>query len=158
MAPEMLTGASAERVEYSAAVDVFSFGIILWQMLTSEQPYAAELASVNRFVLLARIARAGLRPPIPPWAPPALASLIAECWAEGEHMRPTSAELLQRLRSIHDVEVIGLAGEGDEGDEAGGAAALEDASASALLMQARMRLWQREQDELPAGGVEALAS
>ena len=35
-----------------------------------EQPYAAELASVNRFVLLARIARSGLRPPVPPWAPP----------------------------------------------------------------------------------------
>ena len=73
MAPEMLTSASAGRVEYSSAVDVFSFGIILWQLVTCEQPYAATLATHNRFQLLQRIARERLRPPVPAHAPPALA-------------------------------------------------------------------------------------
>ena len=50
MAPEMLTsGVGGGRVEYSAAVDVFSFGIVLWQLVTCAVPYAEALATHNRF-------------------------------------------------------------------------------------------------------------
>ena len=101
MAPEMLTSASAGRVEYSAAVDVFSFGIILWQLVTCEQPYAATLATLNRFQLLQRIARDGLRPEVPAFASGGLRSLMVECWAEAEHSRPPSADLVRRLRLLY---------------------------------------------------------
>ena len=94
MAPEMLTsGVGGGRVEYSAAVDVFSFGIVLWQLVTCAVPYAEALATHNRFQLLQRIARDGLRPDVPADAPPDLAALMAACWAEAEHARPPSAEL-----------------------------------------------------------------
>ena len=101
MAPEMLTSAAAGRVEYSAAVDVFSLGVILWQLVTCEMPYAAILATHNRFQLLQRIARDGLRPELPSHAPPALVSLIEECWAEAEHARPPSSDLVRRLRMVY---------------------------------------------------------
>ena len=104
MAPEMLTSAAAGRVEYSAAVDVFSMGIILWQLVTCEQPYAAVLATHNRFQLLQRIARDGLRPDVPAHAPPNLASLMCECWAEAEHARPPSSDLVRRLRMVYYTE------------------------------------------------------
>ena len=104
MAPEMLTSASAGRVEYSSAVDVFSFGIILWQLVTCEQPYAATLATHNRFQLLQRIARDGLRPEVPAHAPPSLATLMGECWAEAEHERPPSSDLVRRLRLCYYTE------------------------------------------------------
>ena len=106
MAPEMLTSAAAGRVEYSAAVDVFSMGIILWQLVTCEAPYADVLATHNRFQLLQRIARDGLRPVVPAHAPPALAQLMAECWDEAEHRRPPSSDLVRRLRMLY-FELLG---------------------------------------------------
>ncbi|CAA2996861.1 flag-tagged kinase domain of mitogen-activated kinase kinase kinase [Olea europaea subsp. europaea] len=37
MAPELLNGGSSK---VSEKVDVFSFGIVLWEILTGEEPYA----------------------------------------------------------------------------------------------------------------------
>ena len=66
--------------------------------------YAATLATHNRFQLLQRIARDGLRPEVPPFAPAPLATLMAECWAEAEHSRPPSGELVRRLRLFYYTE------------------------------------------------------
>ena len=131
----MLTSAAAGRVEYSAAVDVFSMGVVLWQLATCEQPYAAILATHNRFQLLQRIARDGLRPEVPLHTPPALANLICECWAEAEHSRPPSSDLVRRLRMVyynefgtefvagrHSNRVSGDAGGSAMGSAVGGAA------------------------------------
>ena len=106
MAPEMLTSSSGAggRVEYSSAVDVYSLGIVLWQLTTCEVPYASSHARLNRFQLLQRIARDGLRPDVPPHAPRALASLMVDCWAEAEHSRPSSAEVVRRLRVLYYAE------------------------------------------------------
>ena len=87
MAPEMLTAAAAGQSEYSAAVDIYSFAIILWQLLTCGSPFGRELEDYGRVGLLHRIAREGLRPEVPAWSPPALSALIRECWADAEHMR-----------------------------------------------------------------------
>ena len=38
---------------------------------------------------------------LPHHAPPSLRSLMAECWAEGEHARPPSADLVRRLRLLY---------------------------------------------------------
>jgi len=46
---------------------------------------------------LQRIAREGLRPTVPTWVPPQLASLMRACWAEAEHVRPSSSEVVRHL-------------------------------------------------------------
>jgi len=104
MAPEMLTAAAAGQSEYSAAVDIYSFAIILWQLLTCGSPFERELEDYGRVGLLHRIAREGLRPEVPGWSPPQLSQLIKECWADAEHMRPTSTEVVRRLWQIHHTE------------------------------------------------------
>jgi len=140
MAPEMLTSAaSGGRVEYSAAIDIFSFGIILWQLITCSQPYANLLGvTINRWQLLQRIARDGLRPEVPAYAPRALVALMTECWAAEEQLRPASNELVRRLRLFY-LEAFGAEfGERlgvtlpDPDESAAAEAAVETAEAEAL--------------------------
>jgi serine/threonine protein kinase len=118
MAPEMLQQDDLTTSNYGPAVDVFSFGIILWQLLTSARPYEAAGKPTNRFLLLHRIAREGLRPPMPPWAPPPLAALLGRCWSEAESARPTAAELVLDLIRLMDDDVGYRSGE-PSGEQAG---------------------------------------
>eukprot|EP00326_Haptolina_ericina_P018540 CAMPEP_0181181752 /NCGR_PEP_ID=MMETSP1096-20121128/7507_1 /TAXON_ID=156174 ORGANISM="Chrysochromulina ericina, Strain CCMP281" /NCGR_SAMPLE_ID=MMETSP1096 /ASSEMBLY_ACC=CAM_ASM_000453 /LENGTH=156 /DNA_ID=CAMNT_0023270281 /DNA_START=153 /DNA_END=623 /DNA_ORIENTATION=- len=104
MAPEMLNASGAGAGEHSAAVDIYAFAIILWQLLTCSAPFDRELEGFGRVGLLQRIAREGLRPELPPWAPPMLSALIRECWADAEHRRPTSSEVVRRLWQVHHTE------------------------------------------------------
>jgi len=67
------------------ASDMFAFGMLLVSMLTSEAPWAGR--SGPQIVLAAGILR--LRPPLPPHAPPPLASLIDLCLRAEPTERPT---------------------------------------------------------------------
>ena len=104
IAPEMLNAGAAGQTEYSAAVDVYAFAIILWQLLTCGSPFGKELQDYGRVGLLQRIAREGLRPEVPAWAPQQLSALMRECWADAEHMRPTSSEVVCRLCQLLHAE------------------------------------------------------
>ena len=97
MAPEVVAQA---RADYSSPIDIFSFGIILWQLLTCALPYRQPGEVINRYLLLHKIVKEGLRPEVPAWFPAPLAALVRECWAEAEHTRPTAAELVLRLQDL----------------------------------------------------------
>ncbi|KAL1512405.1 hypothetical protein AB1Y20_005661 [Prymnesium parvum] len=131
MAPEMLTTASSGRIEYSAAVDIFSFGVILWQLLTCAQPYAVALTRLNRFELLHQIAHEGLRPEVPETAMPSVAVLMCECWAGPEKDRPSSAEVVRRLRDVYHAQ-FGVAWRLSEGLSAGSHSARHSSSIDRL--------------------------
>ena len=72
--------------------------MVLWQLLTASRPY--EDLSLNRFLLLQKIANDGLRPSVPQWMPSSIEGLIRESWSEAEHLRPTANELVQRLLAL----------------------------------------------------------
>nr|CAD1831888.1 unnamed protein product [Ananas comosus var. bracteatus] len=68
MAPELLNGSSNL---VSEKVDVFSFGIVLWELLTGEEPYA----DLHYGVIIGGIVSNKLRPQVPEYCDPEWRSL-----------------------------------------------------------------------------------
>ncbi len=66
MAPEVI-----EHKPYGEKADVFSFGIVLWELLTGRVPYS-DMTPLQAAV---GVVQQGLRPTIPPHVPPALAQV-----------------------------------------------------------------------------------
>jgi serine/threonine protein kinase len=89
MAPEMLLGKP-----FDEKADVYSFGIILWQLLTREEPFA-EFTELEPFIKA--VAVSGYRPPIPPGTNPRLAFLISKCWHALPALRPSFSEIDTQL-------------------------------------------------------------
>lgn len=93
MAPELLNGSSS-RV--SEKVDVFSFGIALWEILTGEEPYA----NMHCGAIIGGIVNNTLRPPIPENCEPEWRKLMEQCWSADPNARPSFTEVTDRLRAM----------------------------------------------------------
>ncbi len=93
MAPELIA-----RKPYSLAVDVYSFGMVLWELATREHPFASLAGDStgdgdDRPQLRNAIVE-GERPPLP-GAP--TDALMARCWARDAAARPTFAAIVTEL-------------------------------------------------------------
>ncbi|TXG48326.1 hypothetical protein EZV62_027620 [Acer yangbiense] len=98
MAPELLNGSSSK---VSEKVDVFSFGIVLWEILTGEEPYAN--MHYGAIIGLCPMYTGGivnntLRPLVPPHCDAEWRLLMEQCWAPDPVVRPSFTEIASRLR------------------------------------------------------------
>ena len=94
MAPELLRGESAN----TAATDVYSFGIILYELYSRRDPYEGEdTEEVLRLVANKKVKK---RPPAPKHMPAKVGSLMADCLEDDAEMRPTFEELDLRVKRI----------------------------------------------------------
>ncbi|VFR01089.1 unnamed protein product [Cuscuta campestris] len=93
MAPELLNGSNS-RV--SGKVDVFSFGITMWEILTGEEPFA----SMHCGEIIGGIVNNNLRPPIPQRCDSEWRKLMEDCWASDPGARPSFTEIKNRLRAM----------------------------------------------------------
>ncbi|KAI3915644.1 hypothetical protein MKX01_015469 [Papaver californicum] len=93
MAPELLNGSSS-RV--SEKVDVFSFGIAMWEILTGEEPYA----NMHCGAIIGGIMNNNLRPTIPEQCDPEWRKLMEHCWLQEPAARPSFTEITSRLRTM----------------------------------------------------------
>ncbi|CDO99407.1 unnamed protein product [Coffea canephora] len=91
MAPELLHG-SSNRV--SEKVDVFSFGITMWEIQTGEEPYA----NLHCGAIIGGIVNNTLRPSIPERCDPEWRKLMEECWSPDPAARPSFTQITNRLR------------------------------------------------------------
>ncbi|XP_054815043.1 uncharacterized protein LOC129315409 [Prosopis cineraria] len=91
MAPELLNGSSNK---VSEKVDVFSFGIVLWEILTGEEPYA----NMHYGAIIGGIVNNTLRPTIPSSCDAEWRTLMEQCWAPNPATRPSFTEIACRLR------------------------------------------------------------
>ncbi|CAM0901585.1 unnamed protein product [Alopecurus aequalis] len=90
MAPEVIN-----HKAYDHRADVFSFAIVLWELVTSKIPYE------NLTPLQAALSvRQGYRLVIPPSVHPRLATLIQRCWDDNPHKRPVFSDITLELEDI----------------------------------------------------------
>eukprot|EP00163_Fabomonas_tropica_P000253 TRINITY_DN1015_c0_g1_i1.p1 TRINITY_DN1015_c0_g1~~TRINITY_DN1015_c0_g1_i1.p1 ORF type:complete len:114 (-),score=16.49 TRINITY_DN1015_c0_g1_i1:135-476(-) len=91
-APEIL-----RNNHYSEKVDVYSFGIILWELVCRQVPYKG-LTSMQ---VAANVhSKPNFRPPIPAMCPPDWARVMRMCWHEDPAQRPTFAQLIETLSTM----------------------------------------------------------
>nr|CAB3462491.1 unnamed protein product [Digitaria exilis] len=104
MAPELLNGSSSK---VSEKVDVFSFGIVLWEILTGEEPYAnmhcGAIIGMSLPHISCGIVNNTLRPPIPENCDPDWRKLMEQCWSANPDARPSFTEVTDRLRAMPPV-------------------------------------------------------
>jgi len=91
MAPEVL-----RAEEYDEKADIYSFGIVLWELFTRQTPYA----KLSAMEVGKKVLTESLRPPIPKNCPPEYAKLMQECWSDQPAKRPTFGRILQVLTSL----------------------------------------------------------
>ncbi|KAL6203465.1 hypothetical protein ACLB2K_027165 [Fragaria x ananassa] len=92
LAPEIIAG-DPECVSETWMSNVYSFGMVIWEMVTGEAAYAA-CSPVQAAV---GIAACGLRPEIPKDCPQMLRSLMTKCWNNSPSKRPQFSEILSLL-------------------------------------------------------------
>ena len=91
-APELLTASSTTK--YSVKVDVYSFGLVLWELWEKRRPFDHY---TSRFDIIDAI-RSGERPTLSDNCPPAFRSLITRCWQEEPARRPMFQYIVRYLK------------------------------------------------------------
>jgi len=91
MAPEV-----ADSLPYNHKADVYSFGIILWEMNSCKKPFDG----LDKDQFYEKVVHGGERPPINRKWPDELALLMTQCWNADWRKRPTFGEVEERLDSI----------------------------------------------------------
>ncbi len=89
LAPEVIKHARSSQQS-----DIYSYGIILWEVATREEVYPM----LEGTQIIAQVANDNLRPPVPEGNP--LAPLMVRCWQENPQDRPSFREIVKELNKI----------------------------------------------------------
>ncbi|CAD8177067.1 unnamed protein product [Paramecium pentaurelia] len=91
MAPEVIAGQI-----YTEKADVFSFGIILWEIAAREPPYR----NITGLQVSLDVLNNDFRPTIPKKTPEVFARLTKRCWDRDPEKRPSFKEIIKELEMM----------------------------------------------------------
>ncbi|CAN8271244.1 unnamed protein product [Cochlearia groenlandica] len=91
MAPEVI-----EHKPYSHKADVFSYAIVIWELLTGHIPYQF----MTPLQAAIGVVQKGLRPKIPKKTNPKLKAMVERCWDKDPAERPEFEEIIEILQQI----------------------------------------------------------
>ncbi|XWS15249.1 hypothetical protein CRYUN_Cryun35bG0078500 [Craigia yunnanensis] len=92
MAPEVIN-----HQPYDQKADVFSFAVVLWELITAKVPYDTMTP-----LQAALGVRQGLRPDLPENAHPKLLDMMQRCWEAVPHKRPSFSEITAELETLFE--------------------------------------------------------
>ncbi|XP_022826677.1 mitogen-activated protein kinase kinase kinase 11-like isoform X1 [Spodoptera litura] len=95
MPPEVI-----KHSTFSHASDVWSYGVLLWELLTGETPYKG----IDALAVAYGVAVNKLTLPIPSTCPEPWRVLMEACWRSNPRERPLFPEILEQLEKIRQSE------------------------------------------------------
>ncbi|KAM9148740.1 mitogen-activated protein kinase kinase kinase 9 [Pangshura tecta] len=93
MAPEVIRSSM-----FSKGSDVWSYGVLLWELLTGEVPFRG----IDGLAVAYGVAMNKLALPIPSTCPEPFAKLMEDCWNSDPHSRPSFTDILDQLTTIEE--------------------------------------------------------
>ncbi|KOC70178.1 Mitogen-activated protein kinase kinase kinase 7 [Habropoda laboriosa] len=92
MAPEVFEGS-----RYTEKCDVFSWGVILWEILSRKKPFDEIGGSAYRIMWAVHV---GQRPPLIEGCPKPIEDLMTRCWHKSPEERPSMDEVVEIMTTL----------------------------------------------------------